>query len=144
MVLAVLFFVAVGHGSSIDWTAYNDCIDSSGGNTTTFTDYLDYTGTTSGVLMDYATGSTVNMPTVTFTIPTDPAIQPDAHLDYGSIPEPGTDAYDIFNNRINFSGTIIEMPPSCDAECWFVEIKFTNLDPSKKYTLYVFKSFETN
>jgi len=64
MVLAVLFFVAVGHGSSIDWTAYNDCAGStsSNPNTTEFTDYDAYSGSTSGQLVDDATGSTAGMP----------------------------------------------------------------------------------
>ncbi|MBN1804215.1 MAG: chitobiase/beta-hexosaminidase C-terminal domain-containing protein, partial [Sedimentisphaerales bacterium] len=131
MFLALLITIAYGE---IDWTAYNDCIDSSGGNTTTFTDYRDYTGDTSGLLKDYATGSTAGMPTVTFSIPVDEDIQPVAYLDYGSIPYPGTDAYEIFNNKINFSGTITQQPFTCGTECWFVEIKFTNLNPSKKYT----------
>ncbi len=137
-----LFFTAVSvftllitlaHGGT-DWTAYNDCVGSTGGNTTTYSAYRDYTGDTSGLLKDDASGSTDGMPTVTFTIPTNPAIQPLLATDYGVNPALGTEAYEIFNGHVDFSGTIIQHCSSCETDCWFVEIKFTNLDPSKKYT----------
>jgi hypothetical protein len=91
MFFALLFTAAYG---VIDWTAYNDCIGSTPANpnTTIFTDYLDYTGSTSGLLKNDATGSTAGMPTVTFTMPTDVSLQPAMAVNYGSTPASGTDA----------------------------------------------------
>ena len=74
------------------------------------------------------------MPTVTFTIPTDPVIQPLPANDYGVNPAIGTDAYEIFNGNVDFSGTILQHCSNCETDCWFVEITFADLDPSKKYT----------
>jgi hypothetical protein len=111
--LAVLLFISIsgiGYSDSIDWTAYNDCIGSTPANpnTTEFTDYLDYTGATSGLLVNDATGGTTGMPTVTFTIPANTAIQPISRTEYGSTPDEGTDAYNIFNGKVDFSGTILQ------------------------------------
>ncbi len=130
----------------IDWTAYNDCIGSTPANahTTVFTNYRDYTGAASGELVNDATGSSDGMPTVTFTIPADPAIQPVSAADYGCNPQAGTDAYNIFSGKVDFSGTILQHSSSCGTECWFVEITFTNLNPTKKYTFVgsAFRNYE--
>ena len=135
VVLLYILLPALTYGE-VDWTAYNDCAGStsSNANTTVFTDYNGYGGVISGLLKDDTTGSTAGMPTVTFTIPTDTTIQPRIDYDSASNPSPGTDADVIFDGKVDFSGTILQHPASCGAECWFVEIKFTNLTPSKKYT----------
>jgi hypothetical protein len=133
-ILSVIFilFSSVAGSDIVEWSAYNDCIGtSSNPNTTDFSNYRDYYGVTSGPLKNDATGSTTGMPMVTFTIPPDPSIQPRIKHDYGSIPDVGTDAYDVFNGNVDFSGTVIE---HSDSVGWFVEIKFSNLDPQKRYT----------
>ena len=109
--MAVLPFIlvfGVGYGDIINWTAYNDSIGSTSANpnTTEFTDYLDYTGATSGLLVNDATGNTTRIPTVTFTIPANTAIRPVSRTEYDSTPDEGTDAYNIFNGKVDFSGTI--------------------------------------
>jgi hypothetical protein len=52
--------------------AYNDCLkeagDSTAANVTDWTIYNDYTSHNTGKLKDFATGSDVGMPTVTFTM----------------------------------------------------------------------------
>lgn len=132
VILLVGFLITDGY-ADVDWTAYNDCVGStiSNPNATEFTDYQYYSSSTSGLLKNDATGSTAAMPTVTFTITTILDQQPQMQPEYGSVPEPGTDAYDVFNGKIDFSGSIIQHSKSTG---WFVEIKFTNLDPSKEYT----------
>ena len=115
--IVVPFFIhifGVGYGDIIDWTAFNDCIGSTSvnPNTTEFTDYLDYTSATSGLLVNDATVSTIGMPTVTFSIPIDTAIQPVSRTDYGSTPDEDTDAYNIFNERVDFIGTILQYSSS--------------------------------
>jgi hypothetical protein len=133
MILKSIFLFVYVSVSCANFVTYNDCSGtaSSNSNTTSFTNYMDYTGSTSGLLKNDATGSTTGMPTVTFTIPANTAIQPVLALDFGVNPYSGTDAYAIFNGKVDFSGTIIQYSSSIG---WFVEIKFTNLNPSKKYT----------
>lgn len=133
-IFSVIFilFSSVAGSDIVEWSAYNDCIGtSSNPNTTEYSNYRDFSGITSGLLKNDAAGSTTGMPMVTFTIPSDASLQPRIKHDYGSIPDVGTDAYEVFNGKVDFSGTVIE---HSDSVGWFVEIKFTNLDPHKKYT----------
>lgn len=132
--VAFIFFVSITMGyGDVDWTAYNDCIGSTSANpnTTEFTAYSDYVGVTAGLLKNDATGGTAGMPTVTFTIPVGTEMQPRSEVNYGSTPAVNTEAYNLFNGKVDFSGTIIQHSTSVG---WFVEIKFSNLDPAKRYT----------
>jgi hypothetical protein len=125
--------VTIGFEAAIEWTAYNDCIGSTpvNPNTTDFTDYQDNTGVISGLLVNDAAGSTIGMPAVTFTLSTDYNQQPIIVEEVGSTPDAGTDAYTVFNGKVDFSGTILGQS---DNPGWFVEITFSNLNPAKKYT----------
>ena len=75
--LLSLVFTAFLVGSLVpvteaEWVAYNDCIrqtgDSTAANVTDWTIYDGYTDNNTGILLDFATGSDVGMPTVTFTM----------------------------------------------------------------------------
>jgi hypothetical protein len=133
----IILLACFSTAGEVEWTAYNDCIGSSAHynvNTTDYSAYLDFSGQSSGPLVNDTTGSTDSMPTVTFTIPSDPAIQPKTVLNYGVNPDTGTDACDIFCGKVDFSGTIIQHCSSCSEDCWFVAITFTGLNPARLYT----------
>ncbi|UCG58060.1 MAG: lamin tail domain-containing protein [Phycisphaerales bacterium] len=116
------------------WTTYNDCIRDPGdtvpANTTNWTIYAGYTDHSTGKLKDFATGDEAAMPTVTFTM--NSAAPVATRTDYGDNPAPGTVAHEVFAGKVDFGGTIIQHHGS--NENWWVEIKFTGLDPAKTYT----------
>ena len=114
------------------FSAYNDCFheegDSTAANVTDWTIHDDDTSGNTGKLKDFATGSDVGMPTVTFTMG-------QAGLDVGEPtsggnPDPGTDAYEIFGDIVDFSGTLVTKGETG----WWVEIEFTDLDPIQTYS----------
>lgn len=134
-VLLCIICLACGRVSAEPlWTAYNDCIRDPGDtvpdNTTDWTVYDGYTGHNSGRLKDFATGDDAGMPTVTFTMNTAAPVA--TRADYGDNPIPGTVAHEIFAGRVDFGGTIIQHHSS--NENWWVEIKFTGLNPAQTYT----------
>ncbi|MHC4653710.1 MAG: FN3 associated domain-containing protein, partial [Planctomycetota bacterium] len=116
-----------------EWVAYNDCIrqigDSTAANVTDWTVYSGYTDNNTGILLDFATGSDVGMPTVTFTMNTAAPVQ--THIDYGDNFTVSTPAHTVFDQKVDFSGTILQHSSSMG---WWVEIEFTGLDPTRKYT----------
>ncbi|MBA7629602.1 hypothetical protein ES703_37102 [subsurface metagenome] len=112
--------------------AYNDCYreggDETAANVTDWTIHDEDISRTTGKLKDFATGSDAGMPTVTFTMG-------EAGLDVGQPtsggnPDPGTDAYDIFGNIVDFSGRLVTKGDPG----WWVEIEFTGLAPTTTYT----------
>ncbi|MHC4543337.1 MAG: hypothetical protein ACYSYL_02260, partial [Planctomycetota bacterium] len=111
-----------------EWVAYNDCIrqigDSTAANVTDWTVYSGYTDNNTGILLDFATGSDVGMPTVTFTMNTAAPVQ--THIDYGDNFTVSTPAHTVFDQKVDFSGTILQHSSSMG---WWVEIEFTGLDP---------------
>lgn len=125
--------VTIGFEADIEWTAYNDCIGSTSfnPNTTNFTNYQDNTGTISGPLVNNIIGDIAGMPTVSISIPTDTNLQPILAEEVGSTPEAGTDAYMVFDGKVDFSGSILGQSENPG---WFMEIAFSNLNPEKKYT----------
>ena len=78
--------------------------------------------------MNFETGSDSGMPTVTFTMGS--AGMSVSSGSAGGNPAPGTEAYEIFNNIIDFGPNNIYYGGSG----WWVEIEFTGLDPAKTYT----------
>jgi hypothetical protein len=80
-----------------------------------------------GKLKDFATGSDVGMPSVTFTMG---AQGLSVSTGAGGNPNAGTDAYEIFNNIVDLSGYLVYYGSSG----WWVEIEFTDLNPASKYS----------
>ena len=133
ILVAVFFFGSLVPVAEAEWVAYNDCIrqtgDSTAANVTDWTVYSGYTDNNTGILLDFATGSDVGMPTVTFTMNTATPVQ--THIDYGDNFTVSTPAHTIFDQKVDFSGTILQHSSSIG---WWVEIEFTGLDPTRKYT----------
>ena len=116
-VVTVTVAAAAGGG----FTAYNDCSSSSGtpANTTQYrTD-----STTTGLLKDFDTGTTVP---VTLTLDAQ-NVSPDVS---GGVLTTGTDAYDTFNGKVPFDDCIAY---TTGAGAWYMTATFTGLDPNKQY-----------
>jgi hypothetical protein len=118
--------------ANAQWIAYNDCLreaaDSTAANVTGWTIHSSDLAHATGRLQNYQTGSEVGMPTVTFTM--GPAGLQVSSGGAGGNPAPGTDAYEVFHNVIDFGpNTLYYGSPG-----WWVEIEFTTLDPAKRYT----------
>ena len=130
---AVLYFCLLVPVTNAEWVAYNDCIrqagDSTAANVTEWTIYDGYTNNNTGTLLDFDTGSDVGMPMVTFTM--NPAAPVQTHIDYGDNFAAGTPAHTVFDQKVDFSGTILQHSSTTG---WWVEIEFTGLDPTRKYT----------
>ncbi|MCK4292749.1 MAG: chitobiase/beta-hexosaminidase C-terminal domain-containing protein, partial [Planctomycetes bacterium] len=136
MALVVLSAVVLGGSVAegcVIWVAYNDCIrdpaDNTHENATDWTIYDGYTTHNTGKLKEIATGSEEGMPTVRFTMNSVAPVR--TRVDYGDNFDPGTAAHAVFDGKVDFGGTIIQH--SSDTG-WWVEIEFTGLDPTKKYT----------
>nr|NIP28230.1 hypothetical protein [Phycisphaerae bacterium]NIP51738.1 hypothetical protein [Phycisphaerae bacterium]NIS54370.1 hypothetical protein [Phycisphaerae bacterium]NIU12002.1 hypothetical protein [Phycisphaerae bacterium]NIU59847.1 hypothetical protein [Phycisphaerae bacterium] len=131
VVSAVCLIGRRAHAEAV-WTAYNDCLketgDSTAANVTDWTIYNGYTSHNFGKLIDFATGSDVGMPSVMFTM--SPAGLGVSSGGAGGNPAPGTDAYEIFNNIVDFTPNVIYY----GGLGWWVEIEFTGLDPSRTYS----------
>jgi len=114
------------------WVAYNDCLrepgDSTAANVTGWTIHNNDLGHSTGRLKDFQTGSDEGMPIVTFTMGS--AGLSVSSGSAGGNPAPGTEAYQIFNNIIDFGPNNIYY----GSQGWWVEIEFTGLDPSKQYS----------
>jgi uncharacterized repeat protein (TIGR02543 family) len=129
LLIALLFTNLSGLGGAIPpvqaqsagWTAYNDCSGTTGGNTTTYT---VTSGSTTGLLRDYATGEDTAV-TVTFTSSGSPSTTTTS----GAETDSGTDAYNTFHGLANMAGVI----RYGDSGYW-VDITFTGLDPLRTYT----------
>ncbi|MFC1792997.1 lamin tail domain-containing protein, partial [Planctomycetota bacterium] len=130
---AVLLFFSIAAGTArAEWVAYNDNLreagDSTAANVTGWTIHNNDRAHSTGRLKNFETGSEAGMPTVTFTMG-------EAGLSVsgggaGGNPAPGTEAYEIFNNIIDFGPNNIYY----GGNGWWVEIEFTGLNPAKTYT----------
>ncbi|NLH18021.1 MAG: hypothetical protein GX455_15705, partial [Phycisphaerae bacterium] len=121
-----------------EWSAYNDCIRTTGGdntaaNVTDWTIYNGYDTHNSGFLKDLQTGADLPV-SVTFTMLNGLAVSNDS----GANPVAGTDAYAVFHRPnatendwiVDLSGGILYY----GQPGWFVDITFSGLNPSKYYT----------
>ena len=124
----ILFLFCIA-GASANWQAYNDCIGNAFQNATGWTIYDGFLNNNTGLLKNWETNSTDSMPTVTFIM--NPAAPVQIHADYGANPTEGTHAYEVFNGKVDFDGTILQHSGS---NGWAIEITFTNLNPLKRYT----------
>jgi len=130
------------------WTAYNDCVYDStkslsatdpngqrvhyrGTNITTFGIGTNFTGSTSGLLIDQATGASTGV-TATLTQSGGVYWQPDVSSDWygGYDTATGTDARTTFGGIADMTGVIYYG----SSAGWYVDLTFTGLDPGKKYT----------
>jgi CotH protein/lamin tail-like protein/concanavalin A-like lectin/glucanase superfamily protein/chitobiase/beta-hexosaminidase-like protein len=120
-----------------NWTAYNDCVYSDittpsqyiGINVTTYGIGEDYTGSTSGTLLDKVTGSDTGV-TVELTEYGTVNWQPEDEF-AGTNCDPNTDAYATFHQIADMIGVIYYSDTEDD---WWVRLTFTGLDPSCEYT----------
>jgi hypothetical protein len=130
-VLILIINLAAGTGRA-EWIAYNDCLreagDSTAANVTGWTIHNNDRTHSTGRLKNFETGSDAGMPTVTFTMGSAGLSVSSGNA--GGNPAPGTEAYEIFNNIVDFGPNNIYY----GSQGWWVEIEFTGLDPSKTYT----------
>lgn len=119
-----------------DFRAYNDCIrgvdDNTAENVTNWTVYDDFTDNLSGPLLDFATGQqTPVVATFTWDASKGLAISETSGSEDGiSQPRPGTPAYEVFGEIVDFSNRCIYYGSSG----WWVEVTFTGLNPASQYT----------
>ncbi len=129
-VVGAVLIVSGAH-AAVNWTAYNDCHTNPLGfthdNVTRWTIYTGNTNNYTGLLKDFETGSSHAMPVVTFTMVGTLGSSGSAAAN----PDPNTDAYEIFDGKVDFSGNIVD---SESAPGWAQEITFTGLDPNMTYT----------
>jgi hypothetical protein len=111
--------------------AYNDShrgpLDFTAANVTEWTIHNNDSSNYSGKLKNFATGSDVGMPTVTFTMGAEGLR---VSTNAGGNPNAGTDAYEIFNNIVDLSGPLVYYGD----QYWWSEIEFTGLNPASKYS----------
>jgi hypothetical protein len=134
---SVFFVIILSFGlsagtSQAEWVAYNDNLreagDSTAANVTGWTIHNNDRTHSTGRLKNFETGSDAGMPTVTFTMgQTGLSVSSGGA---GGNPAPGTEAYEIFNNIIDFGPNNIYY----GGNGWWMEIEFTGLDPAKTYT----------
>ncbi|MDH4241001.1 MAG: lamin tail domain-containing protein, partial [Phycisphaerae bacterium] len=111
--------------------AYNDSHrgpgDFTAENVTNWTIHNNDSSNSSGKLKNFATGSDLGMPTVTFTMGPQ-GLQ--VSTGSGGNPAAGTDAYEIFNNIVDLSGYLVYYGDPG----WWAEIEFTGLNPASMYS----------
>ena len=115
------------------FTAYNDCVYRSsdqyiGPNVTTYGIGNDFTGSSSGELLDQTTGNPTGV-IATLTQSGNVVWQPDP-TNGGADTAVGTDANNTFNGFADMTGVIYYGPSAG----WYVDLTFTGLDPTKTYT----------
>ena len=103
------------------WVAYNDCAGTTSGNNT---NYTVTSGSTTGYLKDFDSGTNVAA-SVTFSSSEALTVSTTT----GAFPNSGTDAYTTFNGYANMVGVI-----SYGASGYYVDMTFEGLDPTKTYT----------
>jgi len=134
LVLFVIIFFIFPAGGVVrgQWVAYNDCLrepgDSTAANVTGWTIHNNDLAHSAGRLKNFETGSEASMPDVTFTMG-------NAGLSVsggssGGNPSPGTEAYEIFGDVVDFGPNLVYY----GSAGWWVEIEFTGLDPAKTYS----------
>ena len=117
---------------STGWTAYNDVAYASGQNTganaTRFGIGNGFTGATSGVLLDYASGASTGV--VAALTQSGGVNWNDGSSGTGGVnPAVGTDAYTTFGGKTDVKGLVYY-----GSSGWYVDLTFTGLDSSKAYT----------
>jgi hypothetical protein len=124
----VMLVQAVGlTRAQADFVAYNDCVHGgSPANTTIYSAYMADGGgfeNPSGLLIDFATGTWTSV-TATLT---------GANISgsTSAAPAAGTDAYNVFNGKVNLGDWSTSYNSS--ASEWYYQVTFTGLDPSKTY-----------
>jgi hypothetical protein len=130
----LLLFVSVTQANFI---AYNDCIrglsgDDTAANVTDWTVYNGYTNHTTGLLVDFNSGLPTPV-TAAFTWNSSAGLavsDTSGSANGEPQPLPGTPAYAVFGGIVDFSNRLVYYGNSG----WWVEITFTGLNPSKKYT----------
>ncbi len=127
-IMGVAAVMAAGTASAVaDFVTYNDCVHGgSPANTTIYSAYMGDGGgfeTPSGLLKDFTSGPYTSV-TATLT---------GANIS-GSIsaaPSSGTDAYSVFNGKVNLGDWSTSYNSS--SSDWYYQVTFTGLDPSKSY-----------
>ncbi|MCD6394305.1 MAG: lamin tail domain-containing protein, partial [Planctomycetes bacterium] len=131
--LILLFAVCCGGSVTADWMAYNDSIRTPGGDGTAenVTSWTVYNGSdpslSTGLLKDFATGLDTGA-TVTFSMDTDKGLHITSNA--GGNPAPGTDADAFFYDIVDLDGYLVYYGDFG----WSVDIVFTGLRPTSKYT----------
>ena len=130
---AVLALTLFGQVEAARWVAYNDCLketgDSTHPNATIWTIHNNDFDHSTGRLKNFETGSDTGMPTVTFSMNADAGLRVSSG-GAGGYFAAGTDAYEIFNGKVDFAPNNIYY----GAPGWWAEIDFSDLDPTKMYT----------
>jgi hypothetical protein len=108
--------------TAVNWTAYNDTVGTSAGNVTNYGS-SGGSGTTSGVLVQYATGTGTSI-TATMSAGNTDWWNP------GGSTDPGTPAFDVFNGIVDINEIASYGSSSSD---WYYNVQFTELDPTKAY-----------
>ncbi|MGB2862788.1 MAG: lamin tail domain-containing protein [Sedimentisphaerales bacterium] len=129
----VILFIGLAAGTTrSEWVAYNDNLreagDSTAANVTGWTIHNNDSVHSTGRLKNFETASEASMPTVTFTMGN--AGLSVSSGSSGGNPTQGTEAYEIFNNIVDFGPNLVYYGSSG----WWVEIEFTGLDPAKTYS----------
>jgi hypothetical protein len=123
----VLALVLAGHARGAVWVAYNDAVHAgSPANATNYSGYMADGGgfeTPSGFLRDYTTGA---FKSVVATL-TGSNISGST----SGAPSSGTDAYGVFNGKVNLGDWSTSYNSSSTG--WYYQVVFTSLDPTKSY-----------
>jgi len=141
-------FVGTKQVAPANWTAYNDCVYDTtqhevainpngqlvhyiAANVTTFGVGSGFSGSTSGELVDIATGIGTGV-TATLTQSGGVVWQPDASSNWygGYDTAVGTDARNTFGGIADMTGVTYYG----SSAGWYVDLVFTGLNPDKKYT----------
>ena len=126
LVTAVLALLCLAVAAQADWTAFNDCVH--GGSPPNATIYSAYMGdgggfeTPSGLLRNYGTGAWTSV-TATLT-------GSNISGSISAAPSSGTDAYTVFNGKVNLGDWSTSYNSSSD---WYYQVTFTGLDTTKAY-----------
>ena len=130
-VVILLFGLAAGT-TRAEWVAYNDNLreagDSTASNVTGWTIHNNDRAHSTGRLKNFETASDAGMPSVTFTMGS--AGLSISSGSSGGNPTPGTEAYEIFHDIVDFGPNLVYY----GSQGWWVEIEFTGLDPAKTYS----------
>jgi hypothetical protein len=148
LLLTLLAPVFLNSQAFAGWKAYNDCVYDStkalsatdpngqlvhykGANVTTFGIGTNFTGSTSGQLLDQATGASTGV-TAALTQSGGVYWQPDVSSSWygGYDTAAGTDARTTFGGIADMTGVIYYG----SSAGWYVDVTFTGLDSSKTYT----------
>ena len=130
--VVILLVVLTADVVRAEWVAYNDNLreagDSTAANVTGWTIHNNDRAHSTGRLKNFETASVASMPTVTFTMGS--AGLSVSSGSSGGNPSPGTEAYEIFHDIVDFGPNLVYY----GSRGWWVQIEFTGLDPAKTYS----------